>query len=280
MDANIASGETPPGVESDNSKNAIMCAMCGKVEDFFDAQDAGWEIQENLEYICNECIAKNKATADDKKENANRYFKHVEGNIIRLPADKIDKVYDLSPFSYLDKDGERCGFYDDDTGDGDTLVLQDYEEERCDNCDLYIDESEQAHGRCSYNYRPPEVGECINWRPAQVKVSDISEEIEIYKYWDGHNWKKLYLVPGQYDELELDEIETDEYSTASMKGHFNLSYDHIEAVKFKQSKYAIILSFRNCDNDEVIFITKEEYDKIMKCECTGNVFDVLENYDL
>ena len=218
-----------------------MCAMCGKVEDFFDAQDAGWEIQENLEYICNECIAKNKATADDKKENANRYFKHVEGNIIRLPADEIDKVYDLSPFFYLDEDGERRGFYDNDTGDGDTLVLQDDEE---------------------------------------VKVSDISEEIETYEYWDGHNWKKLYLVPGQYDELELDEIETDEYSTASMKGHFNLSYDHIEAVKFKQSKYAIILSFRNCDNDEVIFITKEEYDKIMKCECTGNVFDVLENYDL
>ena len=71
MDANIASGETPPGVESDNSKNAIMCAMCGKVENFFDAQDAGWEILENLEYICNECIAKKKATADDKKEGDN-----------------------------------------------------------------------------------------------------------------------------------------------------------------------------------------------------------------
>ena len=93
MDANIASGETPPGVESDNSKNAIMCAMCGKVEDFFDAQDAGWEIQENLEYICNECIAKKKATADDKKENAKVIETTISIKKLKEEDILIDKGY-------------------------------------------------------------------------------------------------------------------------------------------------------------------------------------------
>ena len=70
MDANTATGETPDGIESDNSKNAIKCAECGKVENFCDALDASWGIQKNFEYVCDECIAKKKATADDKKENA------------------------------------------------------------------------------------------------------------------------------------------------------------------------------------------------------------------
>ena len=103
MDANTATGETPDGVESDNSKNAFMCAMCGKVEDFFDAQDAGWEIQENLEYICDECIAKKKATADDKKENATRKREQLinsivsgEKNVINIDGYVYDVEFDLN----------------------------------------------------------------------------------------------------------------------------------------------------------------------------------------
>jgi len=98
MDANTATGATPDGVESDNSKNAIMCAMCGKVEDFFDAQDAGWEIQENLEYICNECIAKKKATADDKNKNAGIKCAICESELITtdlsLSIEQLAKQHD------------------------------------------------------------------------------------------------------------------------------------------------------------------------------------------
>ena len=92
MDANIASGETPPGVESDNSKNAIMCAMCGKVEDFFDAQDARWEIQENLEYICDECIAKKKATAEEQKENAEKNEKSIAEKVWNYIDNNKDEI--------------------------------------------------------------------------------------------------------------------------------------------------------------------------------------------
>jgi len=268
MAATTATGATPEGQEGDLHKNTLElakkmvkeCFTKKQLDEMLDYEvyelDNGEKVQfeiwtEPCEGLAltwkDELIIDNEELyslvheGDTQKNAEYRYFKHVDGTIIRLPAKEIEKVYDLSPFSYFDEDGEKCGFFDDETGDGDTLVVQDDEE---------------------------------------VKVSEVSEEIEVFRYWDGHNWKKIYLVPGQYDELELIELETEEYSTINMKGHFNLSYDHIEAVKFGQDKYAIILSYRSCSNDEVIFITQEEYDEIMKCECTSEVFDVLENYDL
>jgi len=176
-----------------------------------------------------------------KNTNAMRYFKQ-DKNIIRIPSDKIKKVYDLSSFSYRCENDEIRSFYDDDeTGDGDTLVLQDGEE---------------------------------------VKVSEVSDTCEIYTYFDGHNWETIYLTTDQYEEIELTEIDSTKYSTACLRGHFNLSYDYIEAVKFANDKYSIILSFRSCESDQVIFISKEEFDQILKCTCTEDVFEVLHEYDL
>ena len=135
MDANIASGETPPGVESDNSKNAIMCAECGKVENFFDAQDAGWEIQENLEYICNECIAKKKATADDKKEgdNSKNAEEEVISNIVNNANSQVDNE---ETNRYIEKRLEDLEYnamnYDDANYDIDYIrkrLREEYEED-------------------------------------------------------------------------------------------------------------------------------------------------------
>ena len=163
-------------------------------------------------------------------EEQRRYFQGNDG-IMVLPADEIEKVYDLSGFE---------GFSDDDIGDGDTIV---------------------------------------SFRDEKVKVSSISSEIEVFEYYDGNNWKKLYLT-NVFEEMPLHEVEEYEYSTKNLKGYYNLSYDHIVIVKFREDnfeKYGVILSYRSSAFDELFFITKKEYEALTSKEYTGDVFDIISS---
>jgi len=130
------------------------------------------------------------------------------------------------------------GFSDDDIGDGNTVVL---------------------------------------FKNEKVKVSSISDEIEVYEYYDGRNWKKTYLT-NVYEELELHESDEYEYSTCNLKGQYNLVYDHIIITKFREDgKYGVILSYRSSDPDELFFITKKEYEEITAEECISDVFDIISS---
>ena len=162
----------------------------------------------------------------EKKVEGRRYF-GGNGSVIALPADEIQRTYDLSEFE---------GFSDDDIGDGDTEVL-------------FCDE--------------------------KVKVSSISDEIEVFEYYDGRNWKKLYLT-NVFEEMPLHEVEECEYSTCNLKGYFNLSYDRISVMKFREDgKYGVILSYRANIPDELFFVTKKEYEDINAEDTPGGVFEVL-----
>jgi len=111
----------------------------------------------------------------------------------------------------------------------------------------------------------------------KVKVSEVSDEIEVFEFFDGHNWKKIYLT-NVYEELELHESNECEYSTCNLKGHYNLSYDHLFIVKFHEDeKYGVILSYRSSDPDELFFITKKEYEALTSKEYTGDVFDIISS---
>jgi len=162
----------------------------------------------------------------EKVEEQRRYFQGNDG-IMVLPADEIQRTYDLSEFE---------GFSDNDIGDGDTLVF---------------------------------------FGDKKVKVSSISSEIEVFEYYDGRNWKLMYLT-NVFEELELHEDVECEYSTCNLKGYYNLSYDHIVVVKFREDgKYGVILSYRANIPDELFFITKKEYEDINAEDTPGGVFDVL-----
>ena len=76
----------------------------------------------------------NKITLTEKVEEQGRRYFGGNGSIMVLPADEIEKVYDLSGFE---------GFTDNDIGDGDTIV---------------------------------------SFRDEKVKVSEVSDEIEVYEY--------------------------------------------------------------------------------------------------
>ena len=132
------------------------------------------------------------------------------------------------------------GFSDDDIGDGDTVVL---------------------------------------FEDKKVKVSSVSDEIEVFEYYDGNNWKLIYLT-NVFEEMPLHEVEEYEYSTKNLKGYYNLSYDHIVIVKFREDnfeKYGVILSYRSSAFDELFFITKKEYEALTSKEYTGDVFDILSS---
>jgi len=168
----------------------------------------------------------NTTNKTEKVEGTRRYFKGMAGMMV-LPADEIQRTYDLSEFE---------GFSDNDIGDGDTLVF---------------------------------------FGDKKVKVSSISSEIEVFEYYDGRNWKLMYLT-NVFEELELHEDVECEYSTCNLKGYYNLSYDHISVMKFREDgKYGIILSYRANIPDELFFITKKEYEEITPKEYIGDVFDVL-----
>ena len=132
------------------------------------------------------------------------------------------------------------GFCDDDIGDGNTVVL---------------------------------------FEDKKVKVSEVSDEIEVFEYYDGRNWKLMYLT-GVFEEMPLHEVEECEYSTCNLKGYYNLSYDHIVIVKFREDnfeKYGVILSYRSSAFDELFFITKKEYEALTSKEYTGDVFDIISS---
>ena len=171
---------------------------------------------------------KNEKKTEKVEEQGRRYF-GGNGGIMVLPADEIQRTYDLSGFE---------GFTDNDIGNGDTIV---------------------------------------SFRDEKVKVSSISDEIEVYEYYDGNNWKLIYLT-GVFEELKLHEVEEYEYSTCNLKGHYNLVYDHIVIVKFREDeKYGVILSYRSSDPDELFFITKKEYEEITPKEYIGDVFDIISS---
>ena len=114
----------------------------------------------------------------------------------------------------------------------------------------------------------------VSFRDEKVKVSSISSEIEVYEFFDGH-WKKLYLT-NVFEEMPLHEVEEREYSSCNLEGHYNLSYDHISVMKFREDeKYGVILSYRSSDPDELFFVTKKEYEDINAKDTPGGVFDVL-----
>jgi len=169
---------------------------------------------------------KNEKKTEKVEEQGRRYF-GGNGGIMVLPADEIQRTYDLSGFE---------GFTDNDIGDGDTIV---------------------------------------SFRDEKVKVSSVSDEIEVYEYYDGRNWKLMYLT-GVFEEMPLHEVEECEYSTCNLKGYYNLSYDHISVMKFREDgKYGIILSYRANIPDELFFITKKEYEDINAKDTPGDVFDIL-----
>ena len=162
----------------------------------------------------------------EKVEEQRRYFQGNDG-IMVLPADEIQRTYDLSEFE---------GFSDNDIGDGDTLVF---------------------------------------FGDKKVKVSSISSEIEVFEYYDGRNWKLMYLT-NVFEELELHEDVECEYSTCNLKDYYNLSYDHISVMKFHEDgKYGVILSYRANIPAELFFITKKEYEDINAKDTPGDVFDIL-----
>ena len=116
----------------------------------------------------------------------------------------------------------------------------------------------------------------VSFRDEKVKVSSISSEIEVYEFFDGH-WKKLYLT-NVFEEMPLHEVEEREYSSCNLEGHYNLSYDHISVMKFREDeKYGVILSYRVNTPDELFFITKKEYEDITAQQYLGDVFDIISS---
>jgi len=178
-----------------------------------------------------------------KMNNTTNKTEKVEGT--RRYFKGNDGIIIVLPASEIEKVYDLSGFEgfcDDDIGDGNTVVL---------------------------------------FEDKKVKVSEVSDEIEVFEFFDGHNWKKIYLT-NVYEELELHESNECEYSTRDLKCHFNLLYDHIFIMKFlgvedNLEKYGIILSYRTFDPDTLFFITKKEYEDINAKEHIGDVFGVLSN---
>jgi len=174
-----------------------------------------------------------------KMNNTTNKTEKVEGT--RRYFKGNDGIIIVLPASEIEKVYDLSGFEgfgDDATGDSDTLVVS---------------------------------------GDKKVKVSEVSDEIEVFEFFDGHNWKKIYLT-NVYEELELHEFNECEYSTCNLKGHYNLSYDHLFIVKFHEDeKYGVILSYRSSDPDELFFITKKEYEALTSKEYTGDVFDIISS---
>jgi len=174
-----------------------------------------------------------------KMNNTTNKTEKVEGT--RRYFKGNDGIIIVLPASKIEKVYDLSGFEgfcDDDIGDGNTVVL---------------------------------------FEDKKVKVSEVSDEIEVFEFFDGHNWKKIYLT-NVYEELELHESNECEYSTCNLKGHYNLSYDHLFIVKFHEDeKYGVILSYRSSDPDELFFITKKEYEALTSKEYTGDVFDIISS---
>ena len=133
MDANIASGETPPGVESDNSKNAenlcIECeenylpkghiGICDRCKDrkFWEQRNKEKQEERKRAEIQQ---SQQKATADDKKENAEKY-------VILVGDESEQKVLEYLDSPATEKDLDKLTIESDGEWDYCCVLTKDYE---------------------------------------------------------------------------------------------------------------------------------------------------------